>query len=298
MLTFAIVVCGILFCGAAGVAAYALASRRRTTVGQIAGYGFSGAEPVDLDVERPRRDLATALGEFVARRRAGQAEGDIRRRLVAAGVYKVSPRQFVGFQVLAAAGLFLFWLAVGGAAGLNTGIYVFGLVVFPVLGWFAPKIVLDRMVKRRFEEIDRRLPDLIDLLVVSVEAGVGFSGSLQMVTSQMDGPLGQELRITIQEQNMGLTTSEALQGLVRRVETPGLRTFVRSVIQGETLGVSIGQILRNIADEMRKKRKAAAEEKAQKAPIKMLFPLVFLIFPALFVILLVPALITIWRTLS
>jgi tight adherence protein C len=93
----------------------------------------------------------------------------------------------------------------------------------------------------------------------------------------------------MQEQTMGLTTNEALANLLERVETPGMRSFIRSILQGERLGVSIGQILRNVAIEMRKRRRATAEERAQKAPIKILFPLVFMIFPAIFVIILAPA---------
>ena len=97
---------------------------------------------------------------------------------------------------------------------------------------------------------------------------------------------------------MGLSTGEALDNLAYRVDTPGMRAFVRGISQGETLGVSISQILRNIADEMRKRRKAMAEEQAQRAPIKMLFPLIFLIFPAMFVVLLLPALIAISQNLG
>jgi tight adherence protein C len=95
--------------------------------------------------------------------------------------------------------------------------------------------------------------------------------------------------LTIQEQNMGLTTAEALRNMLGRADTPAVRSFVRAVTQGETLGVSIGDILRSLATEMRKRRRAVAEERAQKAPVKILFPLVFLIFPAMFVILLGPA---------
>lgn len=97
---------------------------------------------------------------------------------------------------------------------------------------------------------------------------------------------------------MGLSVTEALEGMARRADTPGMRAFVRGVSQGEVLGVSIGQILRNLSTEMRKRRKALAEERAHKAPVKMLFPLVLLIFPALFVVLLLPAIITIARTLG
>ncbi len=142
------------------------------------------------------------------------------------------------------------------------------------------------------------MPELIDLLVVTIEAGIGFNGSLRLAAQELEGPLAQELRLTLQEQSMGLATTEALDNLAYRVDTPGVKNFVRGIIQGETLGVSISQILRNQADEMRKKRKATAEELAQKAPVKMLFPLVFLIFPAMFVVLLLPALLQISNSLG
>jgi tight adherence protein C len=126
--------------------------------------------------------------------------------------------------------------------------------------------------------------------VVSIEAGVSLSGAMRIAARQIPGPLGEELRLTMQEHNLGLSTTESLENFGVRADTPGTRMFVRSIIQGETLGVSIGQIMRNLADEMRKRRKAAAEERARKAPIKMVFPLVLLIFPAMFVVLLLPAL--------
>jgi tight adherence protein C len=104
--------------------------------------------------------------------------------------------------------------------------------------------------------------------------------------------------LTLQEQNMGLSMQEALLKMLDRVDTPSMRSFVRSVVQGETLGVSIGQIMRDLANEMRRRRRAIAQEKAQKAPIKLLFPLVFLIFPAMFVVLLGPAVILFLRAFS
>jgi tight adherence protein C len=137
--------------------------------------------------------------------------------------------------------------------------------------------------------MDDALPELIDLLVVTVEAGLGLSGSMQVAADRLRGPLGDELRLTLQEQRMGLTTTEALRNLLDRADTPGIRAFVRAIVQGETLGISIGQIMRDVATDMRKRRRQKAEERAQKAPIKILFPLIFLIFPAMFVVLLAPA---------
>ena len=133
------------------------------------------------------------------------------------------------------------------------------------------------------------MPELIDLLVVILEAGVAFTASFRIAAERIGGPLGDELRLTLQEQNLGLSTLDALQNWMERCETPAVQSFVRSMVQGERLGISIGQILRNLALEMRKRRRQAAEERAHKAVIKILFPLVLLIFPAMFVIVLGPA---------
>ena len=120
---------------------------------------------------------------------------------------------------------------------------------------------------------------------------------MRLASDRIRGPLGQEMRLTLQEQNMGLSNEDALRNLYARAETPGIGIFTRSIIQGQALGVSMGNIMRNLAEEMRKRRKAAAEERAQKAPIKMLFPLVFLIFPTMFVIILLPAILAIAKGL-
>jgi tight adherence protein C len=137
------------------------------------------------------------------------------------------------------------------------------------------------------------MPDMIDLLVVTIEAGLGILASMRVASETLPDPLGQELRLTLQEQRMGLSVGEALESLGRRADCPNMRVFVRSLTQGEKLGVSMGTTMRNLAVEMRKRRKAAAEERAQKMPVKMLFPLLFFIFPAIFIVLLVPAFIQI-----
>ena len=149
--------------------------------------------------------------------------------------------------------------------------------------------MLKRRARKRLYDIDYALPSMIDLLVVTVEAGLGFSSAMQVAAEKLQGPLGDELRLTMQEQRMGLATRDALKNMADRADTAGMRTFVRAIVQGEQLGVSIGQILRALAVDMRKLRRAMAEERAHKAPVKMLFPLVFLIFPAMFILLLGPA---------
>ena len=271
-------------------------------VDQIGAYGFTSTAAAGADEiggeHRRVGDFAISLGNMVEKVLGTMKESEIRSRLIAAGWYSTTPRAFVGYQLMLSIGITFLWIWLGGLAGVSALVYVVGILLSALFGWYVPSIILTRRMQERHHQIDRALPELIDLLVVTVEAGVGFVGSLRMAAQQLDGPLAQELRLTIQEQTMGLSSTEAIEVKLKRVDTPGIRSFVRAIAQGETLGVSIGQILRNLTDEMRKKRKARAEELAQKAPVKMLFPLIFLIFPAMFVVLLLPAIIQIARTLG
>jgi tight adherence protein C len=267
------------------------ASRARAVerVSAIESYGFASdqafANTVAVDVPAGMSDLADRIGEMVVRRFGRVSEADLRAELMAAGLYRVSPRALLGYRVLAAVLLpTLIILIVGGGAVA----IVLGLAAVAG-GWLLPLVIVRRLARLRLERIDNALPDLIDLLVVTVEAGMSFSGSLQLAAKQFTGPLSDELRLTLQEQTMGLAMGDALSHLLGRADTPGMRTFVRSVTQGESLGVSTGQIMRNLSVDMRRRRRKAAEERAQKAPIKLLFPLVFLIFPSIFIVLLLPA---------
>jgi tight adherence protein C len=268
--------------------------RSAATVDSIDSYGFTGrTEAVLLRSRKKARtsvdDYVTKLGEFVSRHVQGLDNEHVRRELVGAGLYSLTPRKFAGYRAISALGVpaLCMWALAQSGQAVPLVLGVGALAVF--IGWRIPRILVQSRGRRRQDEIDYQLPELIDLLVVTVEAGVGFTGSLRIAGERIGGVLGEELGLTMQEQAMGLTTNEALANMLERVETPGMRSFIRSVLQGETLGVSIGQILRNVALEMRKRRRALAEERAQKAPIKILFPLVFMIFPAIFVIILAPA---------
>ena len=268
--------------------------RSAATVDKIDSYGFTGrTEAVLLRSRRKARtsvdDYVTKLGEVVSRRFRGLDNEHVRRELVGAGLYSLTPRKFAGYRAISAVGVPALCVWALAQAGLPIPLVLVVGVVSVLIGWRLPRILVQSRGRRRQNEIDYQLPELIDLLVVTVEAGVGFTGSLRIAGERIGGVLGEELGLTMQEQTMGLTTNEALANLLERVETPGMRSFIRSILQGERLGVSIGQILRNVAVEMRKRRRAIAEERAQKAPIKILFPLVFMIFPAIFVIILAPA---------
>jgi tight adherence protein C len=266
--------------------------RASETVGHIEAYGYASRKGDDA-VSGPVRGIldgvANLVGGLMASRLGGLREAELRNELMAAGLYTLAPRKFLGYRILCAVCVpaAVIWMAA--TVGTGGAFVVFGGLFAVLAGWVAPMTIVRNRARRRLEQIDYELPELIDVLVVTVEAGLGFNGSLQVASARLEGPLGDELRLTLQEQNMGLSIAEALQNMLARAETPAMRSFVRSVVQGETLGVSIGEIMRNLATEMRKRRRAAAEERAQKAPIKILFPLIFLIFPSMFVILLGPA---------
>jgi tight adherence protein C len=200
-------------------------------------------------------------------------------------------------QFLTAVAFAMGWFALGAVTDMAAWIHLFGTVAAVIFGWLAPVFVVDRKARKRREQIEKDLPDLIDLVVVTLEAGLSFPQSLRLAASKIKEPLAGEVRLTLQEQNMGLTLVEALTNFLGRIDTPGVRMFARSIAQGETMGVSTGQIMRNLAIELRKRRRAYAEERAQKAPVKMLFPIAFLIMPALFIVLLVPMIIIIMDVL-
>jgi tight adherence protein C len=260
------------------------------TLEQIGSYGFAAEQNIDAGLEpqgSALQRLADRIGAAAPDIFTG-GEGGIRKKLIAAGLYETSPRMVVGYRILLAGVLPIAWLWLAISTGFPSGLIVLGVIFLALVGFILPMLMLDRRARERTNAIDYELPELIDLLVVTLEAGLSFLASLQMAADRLEGPLGVELRLTLQEQRMGLATNEALKGMLERTDTPGMRTFVRSVLQGEALGTSTGQIMRNLAIEMRKRRRSAAEERAQKAPIKILFPLVFLIFPAMFIVLLGP----------
>ena len=264
----------------------------------IQAYGFGAdAAAIGPPVQPPSPlvGLADMLGGPVLRRVPGLKPKDLQVLLLRAGLYKTAQETFVGYRALSIAGSATlgFWFATSGSAlGLVGGI------LLVVAGYWGPLSVLRIRGDRRIAQVDYDLPELIDVLIVTVEAGIAFNGALQLAAQRFHGPLAAELGLTLQEQRMGLNAHQSLANMLERCDTPSMRSFVRSILQGESLGVSIGDILRNLAQESRQRRRQFAEERAQKAPIKLLFPLIFLIMPAIFLILLYPALTSILDTLG
>ena len=251
-------------------------------------YGFQVPEDrVDAAPASVLDDLAERTGALAARLFPSLNMAKMRADLLSAGVYALPPETYLGYRVLACGVFYPLLIIVAAKLPPVLGVLLF--IAGAPLAWVMPSIMLHRRAAMRTQAIDRELPELIDLLIVGIEAGVGLSAAQQMIADKLEGPLGSEMRLMLQEQNMGLSTDASLTNLLDRCSTPAVWSFVRSMQQGERLGMSIGTILRNLAVEMRTRRRQAAEERAQKAPVKMLFPLIFLIFPAMFIVLLGPA---------
>lgn len=238
------------------------------------------------------------LSHLVSRRMSEEKRLYFQRRLQSAGnPGGWGPAEFRLVQ-------FLLGCVGGGlaaAAGWLTGSGVKGMCLIAGLGLacgvLLPEFYLSSRIKERRQEVVRSLPDVLDLLMVSVEAGLGFDVALVKVTERFKGVLAGEFGRLLQEMKLGKPRREAFKDMAERVGAEDLTTFVGALTQADQLGVSIGNILRLQAEQLRRKRRQRAEEMAMKAPVKMLIPLVFFIFPALFVVLLGPAVMQIMRNL-
>ncbi|MBO1265970.1 type II secretion system F family protein [Proteiniclasticum sp. SCR006] len=171
-------------------------------------------------------------------------------------------------------------------------------VLFGALGFFLPYVRLNSTAQIRQKKVQSALPDLLDLLYISVEAGLGFDTALKKSADKMPGPLSDEIKKALEDIAKGRDRQEALKGIIRRTGVDDINTFITAVIQSEILGTNIATMLRTQSTVMRQKRRQRAEEAAMKIPIKMLFPLIFFMFPALFVVILGPAVISVIENMS
>jgi tight adherence protein C len=308
MSPYVYLVLGAICAGVAVLFALVSAGSRRSSpverVQAVIDYGLeAGRRPMDTDVsmyldKEPRQSfvsaIATRLGSLFSGRLTTVSEESIREQLMAAGMYTISARTIIGYRVLLTVALpVVVVLLLGVGSMLN--ILILALAVFA--GWVLPLAYVQRKARLRISTLDRSLPDLIDIMCVMIEAGLSFPQALRLAADQFGPPLSDELRLTLQEQAMGLAVDEALSHLADRADTPAMRSFVRTMAQGERMGISLGQIMRNLAHEMRARRKSRAEERAQKTPVLMLFPLVFMIFPSIFIVLMTPAVINLIKNL-
>ncbi len=257
---------------------------------------------LELSVPLYRRAIRPALAgiaRLLVRFIPATREAELQKKIMAAGSPgNLNAREWMVLKYLVAVGIgFLFW-TFADVAGKSLSQAVFLTAAGIPLGWFGPELFINSRIKQRKNQVEKALPDALDLLTVSVEAGLGFDGALMKVAEKTKGVLGDEFVIMLQECHMGKPRREALRDMADRAAVDDLSSFCGSVILADTLGISIGNVLRTQSQQMRQKRRQRSEEMAMKAPIKMLFPMVFFIFPAIFVILLGPAVLQIMKAFA
>ena len=162
-------------------------------------------------------------------------------------------------------------------------------VLLVVIGFYGPEASLNRAIDDRRKEMEKQLPDIIDLLVISVEAGLGFEAAMGRVVQNVPGELSREFQRTLQETRVGVSRDQALRNMAERTDVDDLNSFILALIQADQFGVSIARMLRVQADEMRVRRRQRIQEKAFAAPVKMIFPMLVCIFPSIFIVILGPA---------
>ena len=281
----------------------------------VLGWGLVGARPqapdaitylgtLDDEVEEPdayqqklaqpflRRVLAPLGGALkgIASLTPGKYLDGLHAKLLHAGLSaQISAEEFATGQVLLTSVGVVAVLAWSFLGSPPQGMGILVVILIPVACALVPMSWLNRKVAERKESVFKDLPDVLDLLAISVEAGLGFEQAIAVVCEKFVSPLAEEFARTLREMELGLPRREALQNLKRRTEVPELSNFVLALTQADALGMPIGRILRTQADEMRSKRRQWAREKAGKLPVKILFPLVACIFPAVMIVLMGPA---------
>lgn len=256
-------------------------------------------EEIELSLpfsERIVRPILVNLSKAVSKLSPSKSRESAELQLQLAGKpYGWGPTEFLGLRVFVALilGVLLF-LVTSISQGFLIAVVV--ALIAAGIGFMAPIFWLRSKTRKRQDEIVKSLPDALDLLTIIVEAGMGFDGAMQKVADKWDNQMSKGFGKVVQEMRLGVVRRDALKNMDESMGVPDVTTFVAAIIQAEQLGVSIAKILRVQSEQMRIKRRQRAEAMANKAPIKMLFPMVFLIFPALFVILLGPAVLVIMET--
>ena len=252
-------------------------------------------KPFSDRVIAPLQERASAIGRRISG--ADTAER-IRRKLDLAGnpggwtVDRVLSGKVIGAVVGLVVGvLFSFMLG-----SLTVKLLVIGGVT--LAGFFAPNLYLYQRAYERAERLQKELPDAIDLLTISVESGLGFDAAVQQVARNTEGPLAEEFSRVLREMQIGQGRGEALRALGERTNVPDVRTFVGAMVQADSFGIPIAQVLRVQSAEMRVKRRQRAEEKAQQVPVKITIPLIFCILPTLFIAVMGPAVLSIMDSFS
>jgi tight adherence protein C len=257
-------------------------------------------EEIELSMPFSERILAPMVRRasgFMVRFTPAQSLESTRHKLDLAGnPNNWTPSEFFGVRAVACVALGGLIFLVLSIANVDFLPRIGFTALFAVLGFMLPALWLGSKIRNRKNSVIKSLPDALDLLTICVEAGLGFDQSMQKVAEKWDDDLSRAFARVLHEIRLGKTRREALRDLANRMDVSDVTSFVAAVIQAEQLGVSIAKVLRIQSDQMRVRRRQRAEEKAHQAPVKMLFPMVFLIFPAIWVVLLGPALLQAMNT--
>jgi len=292
-----LIVLGIgFFCSAVYVLLTGLTVRQREvalSVRRAKRYGTRNQR--DLETRRSVNDrllgpMAARLAGVTMKLMPKTNPDQVANKLLSAGLARsLSPQAYLALKA-GLAGLFIvfgLFTILTGAMALAFGFLI--AMMGAAIGFIAPDFVINNRIRGRKDRMRAELPNVLDLLCVSVEAGLGFDQALVKLNERMEGPLVDEFGLVLHEMRIGQSRSAALKNLSQRVEAAEVAQFARAIIQADQLGISLSRILRVQSQDMRLRRQLAAEEKAMKAPVKMLFPTVIFIFPSMFVVALGPA---------
>ena len=288
--------------GLAGSAPVDPVQARLTQLGTMQAKNLEELELQAPFIERTLRPLAARISGRMSRVASSSFTDRTEKRLALAGnPGELRVADWLGIKAIGAAVggiLFFFLFGVVGLLGFPFPVGYLLAVVGLLFGYTIPEFWLGGRVKKRQKAILLMIPDTLDLLTISVRAGLGFDAALGKVVEKLKGPLSEEFRRALAEIRVGKARRDSLRDIVARTEVPPLTNFIGAIIQAEQLGVSISKVLQVQSEQLRIERRQRAEEQAAKAPIKMLFPLVGCIFPALFIVILGPAIILIVLNLA
>jgi tight adherence protein C len=289
----------LIFLGVAGSATADPVQARLTQLGHMQAKNLEELELQQPFAERTLRPLAARFAGATGRVTSANLATTTEKRLALAGnPGDLRVADWVGIKVISAIITPIVLVLIAFFLLDNILFVVIGAIGGVIYGFILPEFWLGSKVRARQKAILLQIPDALDLLTISVRAGLGFDGALGKVVEKLKGPLPDEFRRALAEIRVGKARRDALRDIIPRTEVPALTNFIGAIIQAEQLGVSISKVLQVQSEQLRIERRQRAEEMAAKAPIKMLFPLVGCIFPSLFIVILGPAIILIVQTLA
>jgi tight adherence protein C len=301
---------GLLLAAAIGLGLFTVFSQVdekavvRNSLRQLEGYEVENVRDQELLAPITERALVPVLGSLTSLGRRFTPVGyvdSVRKKFIFSGNGSAEAvDRFMAIRVLTVTAIFpLIWFFyIWNPIGFDGMMQLLCFALFFVACLIGPDTILSRRVAERQHDLRVKLPDILDLLTISVEAGLGFEQALDRTIGAVPGALSNEFARMLGEVRAGASRSEAMRAMDQRTNVPEVRSFVLAILQADTFGVSIGRVLRAQSEEMRIKRRQLAQERAQKAPVKMLIPMVFCVFPALFVVVIGPAIINIRKAFS